>query len=97
MYVSPQSLTLYPKRLLALGIASKKSLEFGWISHLIHADVDHGGARLHEVACDHSGAADSCNQDIGAAAHTRKIASFRVANGHRGVAVDKQHGNGLPD
>src|SRR2546425_13334391 len=50
-----------------------------------------------EVASDHSGAADGCNQNVGAAAHTRKIASFRVANSDRGVAVDQQHGNRLAD
>src|SRR5579883_1009006 len=78
-------------------MSGKKFVELGAVGDLIDAYINHGCARLDEVACDHPSAADGGDQNIGAAADGGQVFRFGMANSDRGVGVEEQHGYGLAD
>src|SRR5947209_18530677 len=95
MNVPDQGGPFAAKSLFPLGIAGKQALELGGIGHLIHADVDDRGSRLNKVACNHAGASDGGNQDVGPPTHPRQVTCLGMADGHGGGAVYQQQGSWL--
>src|SRR5690242_3299429 len=86
-----------PEGFFALGVAGEQVRELGQICHTVHANVDDSYSGLHEVAGDQAGAADSSNQDVGAAADFGEVASLGMADGHGGVGVQQKHCHGFAD
>src|SRR5258706_8899087 len=101
MYVSDERGSPAAERFFALSVliqpAAKQALEYRCIRHLVHADINHRCAGLHEVAGDHAGAADGGYENVGAAADCGQVGSLRMTDGDGGVCVEQQHGGGLAD
>src|SRR5258706_5528222 len=101
MYVSDERGSPAAERFFALSVliqsAAEQALEHCCVCHLVHADINHGCARLHEVAGDHAGAADGGYENVGAAADCGQVGSLRMTDGDGGVGIEQQHGGGLAD
>src|ERR1700722_3680778 len=95
MHIANQSGSLLEESLFTFRIAAEEASEFLRIGHLVHANVDHRGAGLHEITCDHSGPSDCGDQNVGPSAYGRQIVCFRMTHGHGGIGVDEQHGRRL--
>src|SRR5256885_7207441 len=87
MDIADQGEPFRPKAFFAFRITSKKPGKLGWVGHSIHYYVDDSGAWFYKIARDHPCPADGRNQNVDSPTNTRKIASFRMTNGHRGIGI----------
>ena len=78
-----------------LSVALEEAVELLARGDAIDADVDERRAGLDHLRSDEAGAADGGDQNVGLAGDRRQVARFGVANRHRRVLVQQQHGRGL--
>src|SRR5437763_6814151 len=97
MHIAHQGAAILGECLRPLRIAGEEFFQFGATGDLVYADVNHGGARMDQIASDHAGAADGSHQNLGSAADRLKIARLGVTNRHRGIGVQQQHGHRFAD
>ena len=85
MNISNQARASFAKGLEPLRILSKEMSNLAQSFSEVHANIDHGSARLDEVSCHETGSAHRRDQDIGLRAHLGQIASSGVTDGNRAV------------